>query len=610
MNTNNFQHRVGEENIAKNGLKMKIVKYNSSSDIDIQFEDGTIVYGKNYVDFKRGKIGYPKQSKIGDINVAKNGMKMKVIGYRKYNDIDIEFEDGTIIEHARYGCFINGEIAYPYEKRLGETSKTRTGHVIKIIKYKSAKDIDVQFEDGTVVKNRTYVDFVNKKIGYPTENRIGKISIASNGQKMTIIEYRGCNDIDVQFEDGTVVEHREYKAFLSGTISNPNNGLRHIGEERIARNGLKIKIIAYRNSHDIDVEFEDGTIVENKDYYSFYIGNIGYPIENRLGEERLANNGLNMKIIRYRDSSDIDIQFEDGTVVEHKAYLNFKNGAIGYPRPDHVGEENVATNGMKIKLIRYKNYNNVDVQFEDGVVVKNRHYKNFMEGSIGYPVDRLLDENIANNGLKMKIIEYRSATDIDIEFEDGIIVTNKGYKEFKRGQIGHPYISVHRSLPERIICYFIGKKFDYISNYKPSWLLNNSKVEENKKSELDIYIPEKRVAIEYDGMRFHQNVNKDNNKNRCVYKNRNVVEKIFRIRENGCPEIEEYENLKCIHTTPFSMYHKESIRELEIAIKEILQYIGCEDTEVNITSEVVEYCGTDKFYQNEVEMMLRIESEK
>ena len=45
-----------------------------------------------------------------------------------------------------------------------------------------------------------------------------------------------------------------------------------------------------------------------------------------------------------------------------------------------------------------------------------------------------------------------------------------------------------------------------------------------------------------------------------------------------------------------------------MAIQEILHYIGNADTEVNITSEVIEYCGSEKFYKNEIEMMLRMES--
>ncbi len=40
------------------------------------------------------------------------------------------------------------------------------------------------------------------------------------GYMATIIAYRGRKDIDVKFEDGTIREHREYRSFTAGEISN------------------------------------------------------------------------------------------------------------------------------------------------------------------------------------------------------------------------------------------------------------------------------------------------------------------------------------------------------------------------------------------------------
>lgn len=45
---------------------------------------------------------------------------------------------------------------------------------------------------------------------------------------------------------------------------------------------------------------------------------------NRLGETRMMNCGMEATIIRYENARDIDIRFEDGTVVEHRQYDQFK----------------------------------------------------------------------------------------------------------------------------------------------------------------------------------------------------------------------------------------------------------------------------------------------
>lgn len=50
--------------------------------------------------------------------------------------------------------------------------------------------------------------------------------------------------------------------------------------------------------------------------------------KDRLGESNIAKNGQVMTVIGYRKHTDIDIQFEDGTIVRNKSYYNFKYGNI------------------------------------------------------------------------------------------------------------------------------------------------------------------------------------------------------------------------------------------------------------------------------------------
>jgi len=52
---------------------------------------------------------------------------------------------------------------------------------------------------------------------------------------------------------------------------------------------------------------------------------------DRTGEVRKMNNGMTAKIVAYRSSRDIDIQFEDGTIVYNKTYGSFKKGLIANP---------------------------------------------------------------------------------------------------------------------------------------------------------------------------------------------------------------------------------------------------------------------------------------
>ena len=52
-------------------------------------------------------------------------------------------------------------------------------------------------------------------------NRIGEVSYNSKNEKMTIIAYRKYDDIDIQFEDGTIIYNKRYDNFKSGLIKHP-----------------------------------------------------------------------------------------------------------------------------------------------------------------------------------------------------------------------------------------------------------------------------------------------------------------------------------------------------------------------------------------------------
>lgn len=67
--------RVGEVAINNQGLKMEIIGYRSGKDLDIEFEDGVIVKGSNYSNFKKGSVKNYNHREICGVGYA---------GYGKY----------------------------------------------------------------------------------------------------------------------------------------------------------------------------------------------------------------------------------------------------------------------------------------------------------------------------------------------------------------------------------------------------------------------------------------------------------------------------------------------------------------------------------------------
>ena len=129
------------------------------------------------------------------------------------------------------------------------------------------------------------------------------------------------------------------------------------------------------------------------------------------------------------------------------------------PKPkDRLGESNIMKNGMRAVIVRYKSSAEIDVKFEDGVVVENKTYQSFQKGAIGHPntlhkskvKDRTGETKIMFNGMEATIVSYRDSHDIDVRFEDGSIRMGCAYKEFQTGHIAHPNATAESKANNRL----------------------------------------------------------------------------------------------------------------------------------------------------------------
>lgn len=210
--------------------KVECIAYRGSRDVDVKFLDtGTIVTNREWKSFIKGGIKDPNRSKflhVGEVNQMNCGMNAKITVWRKYHDIDVEFEDGYRLNSVSYTTFKSGELRNPNVKRT-------------------------------------------------QSNRVGESTVNCQGMEMEIITYREADDIDVKFSDGTIVTSR-YRQFIKGGIINPNIKSHHLGEKSRAHNGLMMEIIEYTKSDNIRVLFEDGE-VKKTIYSSFKEGCVKHP---------------------------------------------------------------------------------------------------------------------------------------------------------------------------------------------------------------------------------------------------------------------------------------------------------------------------------------------
>lgn len=346
------KERLGQKTTNKLGQECEIVRYHNYNDIDV-LVNGKIIT-TTYQNFRRGFVG---TEMVGRVNYNAKGEKMTLIAYRNSKDIDVEFEDGTKVCHKSFTHFKNGAIRNPntYAKQfLGTTNSNTMGKIMTIVEYKSSREVTIEFEDGAQVIT-TMTQFRSGSIRHPKDKKnlyyitkVGETSMSSVGLKMTLIAYRSWQDVDVQFEDGYMVEHISYQKFKDGSVQYPIERIR-LGKSKINNQGLLATVIAYRGCNDIDAQFEDGVTVYHKSYASFNDGTLLNPVilkednkrkleQKHLGEKILSKYGLVMQVVKYRNCSDIDVQFETGYITTHKQYKRFVKGQqIGHPFPYRLG---------------------------------------------------------------------------------------------------------------------------------------------------------------------------------------------------------------------------------------------------------------------------------
>ena len=118
------------------------------------------------------------------------------------------------------------------------------------------------------------------------------------------------------------------------------------------------------------------------------------------------------------------------------------------------------------------------------------------------------------------------------------------------------------SISEKSIVYYLNKaNIDLIENYKIG------------KKEVDIFIPSKKIGIEYDGQYYHKSINKDLDKNRLCEKEKI---KLIRIREPELPLLNSTSiDFRINELTSDHSYMNEVIEQL-------LKYLNIKSIDVNV----------------------------
>lgn len=367
---------VGETNINTKGQQMMITEYHNYNDVTVKFDDKNIRRNISYDKFKNGNVHKKsreerKQEHVGETVIATNGDIVTIIAYHQSNNIDVRFPDGKIRRHLDYANLKKGHIRHPdnitgINHRIGETTINSSGYRMTISAYRNNADMDILFDDQTMVKNVSYTNFKRghiKKPDSPNANnkkneRVGQQSIHhQSGKIMTLHKYNNARDIIVKFEGDETEYKTTYRNFIKGTVKQHNRietRKNRIGEKHMTKEGFEITITDYVNSKNITVTYADGTVRDKLTYEVIKAGSVqkikrqnNGCLDNRIGLKNTMKNGMVATITDYRSSNDIDIVFEDGAPLQNTTFRHFIENKIAYIKQWKT---------LKIKKLAYHTY--------------------------------------------------------------------------------------------------------------------------------------------------------------------------------------------------------------------------------------------------------------
>ena len=385
------KERIGQTKTMNNGLKATIIQYRSAHDIDVQFEDGTIVKNKVYSRFINGAIGHPTVQFQNTMSLPEFAISYYLC---KLGFVKIKAGEGKSLGLENYELDFyhpGANIAIEYDGAIHNKINSQKNELIKnklcnasgILLYRIRDPyLKIKNLDGSINYNLQKSNFIDGRMldcKQELEQILTKHNIAF--PKDMIDFNRDANIIASKYESQCAHQHARER-------------VGEIGFSTVSQQ--EMKIVVYHNSHNVDIQFADGAIRKKVYYTQFKAGNVSHPSQLdkaypslRIGETRTMLNGLEARICAYRTNKDIDVEFLiDGRVNKHINYNVFKKGRVAHPDYDtnflinknkKLGMIRIAPDGQHVKIVEYRNGMDLDILYlESNKLIQHIAYANFL----------------------------------------------------------------------------------------------------------------------------------------------------------------------------------------------------------------------------------------
>lgn len=257
---------------------------------------------RKQIEYKKKLVGTEYVSKSGFVGVVKNS--------ENDLEINIEFEDGSVVsEDVKLVSKREIEPSKVNKKGFGQYGD----YILGGLKFRLDDEKNVYYS--CVKDNKEFLlrpcDMIEKYTDHLNETKIN-----SQGFSYTFSSSISYDDCTFTFEDGAVLEHVSFDCFKTNTISHPYKHRLGVGTKVKNKQGITMEIINYLGDGRYDIKFEDGTVKENVFGSKFKAGDIRHPdykdYSYNVGDKVISSCGFEAEIIE-RDNKFIRLKFSDGS---------------------------------------------------------------------------------------------------------------------------------------------------------------------------------------------------------------------------------------------------------------------------------------------------------
>ena len=282
-------------------------------------------------------------------------------------------------------------------------------------------------------------------------DRTGETNINFQGYKMTVVKYRNSNDIDVQFNDelNTIYQHKKYLDFKRGKIKNINY---LVGLKNKSNQGYEM-IIMGGNAMNLDIRLDDGTILHNIRKELFDRGMVDNPNCKSLyniGYMGIGKyNSVNYPLIYQTWSGMLERCYNTITQEKHPTYIDCKVDSYFHNFQNFAKwyEENLWNNDCTI----------LD---KDLLIKGNKIYSQDTCSLVDRKLNNMLLKPTKNKGIPIGVVYHKRDDVYEVKCDGEYIGrTNnpiKGFYIYKKQkeknikQVANEYKEKYPNFPERL----------------------------------------------------------------------------------------------------------------------------------------------------------------